>query len=96
MRIVNGISRLMQWLFGDKNPTTLTTNEVNRALIDDSPRVVRVTLWAILLFFIRHDYVGLAGANRRSDARRRARHPLLRLQKVAEPGGRDRLRSVRA
>ncbi len=50
MRIVNGISRLMQWLFGDKNPTTLTTNEVNRALIDDSPRVVRVTLWAILLF----------------------------------------------
>ncbi len=50
MRIVNGIGRLMQWLFGDKNPATLTTNEVNRALIDDSPRVVRVTLWAILLF----------------------------------------------
>ncbi|WP_347290825.1 HlyD family type I secretion periplasmic adaptor subunit [Kluyvera georgiana] len=42
----------MKWLFGDKNASTLTANEVNKALIDDSPRVVRITLWAILGFFI--------------------------------------------
>nr|WP_227674745.1 HlyD family type I secretion periplasmic adaptor subunit [Klebsiella sp. WP3-W18-ESBL-02] len=42
----------MKWLFGDKNTATLTANEVNKALLDDSPRVVRITLWAILGFFI--------------------------------------------
>ncbi|WP_065356678.1 HlyD family type I secretion periplasmic adaptor subunit [Kluyvera georgiana] len=42
----------MKWLFGNKNASTLTANEVNKALIDDSPRVVRITLWAILGFFI--------------------------------------------
>lgn len=46
------LNRLMQWLFGDKNGATLTANEVNKALIDDSPRVVRITLWVILGFFI--------------------------------------------
>lgn len=46
------LNRLMQWLFSDKNGATLTANEVNKALIDDSPRVVRITLWVILGFFI--------------------------------------------
>lgn len=52
MRNANRLTRLMKWLFGDKNASTLTANEVNKALIDDSPRVVRITLWAILSFFI--------------------------------------------
>lgn len=52
MRNANRLTRLMKWLFGDKNASTLTANEVNKALIDDSPRVVRITLWAILGFFI--------------------------------------------
>ncbi|WP_255581142.1 HlyD family type I secretion periplasmic adaptor subunit [Kluyvera sichuanensis] len=43
---------MMKWLFGDRNASTLTSNEVNKALLDDSPRVVRITLWAILGFFI--------------------------------------------
>jgi len=42
----------MSWLSGDKQPAPFTTNEVNKALLDDAPRVVRVTLWAILVFFI--------------------------------------------
>lgn len=46
------LNRLMKWLFGDKNGASLTANEVNKALIDDSPRVVRITLWVILGFFI--------------------------------------------
>lgn len=46
------LNRLVKWLFGDKNGPTLAANEVNKALIDDSPRVVRITLWAILGFFI--------------------------------------------
>lgn len=52
MRNANRLNRLMKWLFGDKNTATLTANEVNKALLDDSPRVVRITLWAILGFFI--------------------------------------------
>ena len=52
MRNANRLTRLMKWLFGDKNASTLTANEVNKALIDDSPRVVLITLWAILGFFI--------------------------------------------
>lgn len=52
MRNANRLTRFMKWLFGDKNASTLTANEVNKALIDDSPRVVRITLWAILSFFI--------------------------------------------
>ena len=52
MRNANRLTRFMKWLFGDKNASTLTANEVNKALIDDSPRVVRITLWAILGFFI--------------------------------------------
>lgn len=52
MRIVESLSRLMSWLSGDKQPAPFTTNEVNKALLDDAPRVVRVTLWAILVFFI--------------------------------------------
>ncbi len=52
MRNANRLTRLMKWLFGNKNASTLTANEVNKALIDDSPRVVRITLWAILGFFI--------------------------------------------
>jgi len=52
MRIVDMLSRLMSWLSGDKQPAPFTTNEVNKALLDDAPRVVRVTLWAIFAFFI--------------------------------------------
>ncbi|WP_285130206.1 HlyD family type I secretion periplasmic adaptor subunit [Leclercia adecarboxylata] len=52
MRIVESLSRLLSWLSGDKKPAPFTTNEVNKALLDDAPRVVRVTLWAILVFFI--------------------------------------------
>ncbi|HDG1700669.1 HlyD family type I secretion periplasmic adaptor subunit [Kluyvera ascorbata] len=52
MRNANRINRLKAWLLGDKNTSTLAANEVNKALIDDSPRVVRITLWAILGFFI--------------------------------------------
>ncbi|AUY40617.1 MULTISPECIES: HlyD family type I secretion periplasmic adaptor subunit [Leclercia] len=52
MRIVDTLSRLMSWLSGDKQPAPFTTNEVNKALLDDAPRVVRVTLWAIFAFFI--------------------------------------------
>lgn len=52
MRNANRLNRLMTWLFGDKNAVTITSNEVNKALLDDSPRVVRITLWAILGFFI--------------------------------------------
>ena len=48
MRNANRINRLKAWLLGDKNTSTLAANEVNKALIDDSPRVVRITLWAIL------------------------------------------------
>nr|WP_313141882.1 HlyD family type I secretion periplasmic adaptor subunit [Leclercia sp.] len=42
----------MSWLSEDKQPAPFTTNEVNKALLDDAPRVVRVTLWAIFAFFI--------------------------------------------
>lgn len=52
MRIVESLSRLMSWLSGDKQPAPFTTNEVNKVLLDDAPRVVRVTLWAIFAFFI--------------------------------------------
>lgn len=52
MRIVESLSRLVSWLSGDKQPAPFTTNEVNKALLDDAPRVVRVTLWAIFAFFI--------------------------------------------
>lgn len=52
MRNANRINRLKAWLLGDNNASTLAANEVNKALIDDSPRVVRITLWAILGFFI--------------------------------------------
>ncbi|MFG0644276.1 HlyD family type I secretion periplasmic adaptor subunit [Leclercia adecarboxylata] len=52
MRIVDTLSRLMSWLSGDKQPAPFTTNEVNKALLDDAPRVVRVTLRAIFAFFI--------------------------------------------
>ncbi|CAM8676559.1 HlyD family type I secretion periplasmic adaptor subunit [Leclercia sp. M-A074-M] len=52
MRIVEMLSHLMSWLSGDKQPAPFTTNEVNKALLDDAPRVVRVTLWAIFAFFI--------------------------------------------
>ena len=51
MQTGNLLSRLMKWLFGDKNTSTFAANEVNKALLDDSPRVVRITLWAILAFF---------------------------------------------
>lgn len=49
---MRNVNRMMKWLFGDRNASTLTSNEVNKALLDDSPRVVRITLWAILGFFI--------------------------------------------
>ena len=49
---MRNVNRMMKWLFGDRNASTLTSNEENKALLDDSPRVVRITLWAILGFFI--------------------------------------------
>lgn len=52
MRIADGLRRLNRWLLGDKNSNQFTTSEVNKALLDDTPRVVRLTLWAILAFFI--------------------------------------------
>lgn len=52
MQIGNRLNHLMKWLSGDKNTSTFAANEVNKALLDDSPRVVRITLWAILAFFI--------------------------------------------
>lgn len=52
MRIVDMLSRLMGWLFGDRKSSPIAINEVNQAVIDDSPRVIRITLWAVLAFFI--------------------------------------------
>lgn len=52
MQTGNLLSHLTKWLFGDKNASTFAANEVNKALLDDPPRVVRITLWAILAFFI--------------------------------------------
>lgn len=52
MRIVDLLSRLMGWLFGDRKSSPIAINEVNQAVIDDSPRVIRITLWAIFAFFI--------------------------------------------
>lgn len=52
MRIVDMLSRLMGWLFGDRKSSPIAINEVNQAVIDDSPRVMRITLWAIFAFFI--------------------------------------------
>lgn len=52
MRIVDMLSRLMGWLFGDRKSSPIAINEVNQAVIDDSPRVIRITLWAVFAFFI--------------------------------------------
>ncbi len=52
MRIVDRLRRLMRWLSGDKHAEQFTTNEVNKALLDDSPQAVRVTIWAILAFIL--------------------------------------------
>ncbi|WP_414165137.1 HlyD family type I secretion periplasmic adaptor subunit [Superficieibacter sp. BNK-5] len=49
MRTAN---RLLSWLSGDKKANQFSTSEVNKALLDDSPRVVRITLWAIFAFFL--------------------------------------------
>lgn len=49
MRTAN---RLLTWLSGDKKASQFSTSEVNKALLDDSPRVVRITLWAIFAFFM--------------------------------------------
>ncbi|POP43080.1 HlyD family type I secretion periplasmic adaptor subunit [Superficieibacter electus] len=49
MRIAN---RLLGWLSGDKKASQFSTSEVNKALLEDSPRVVRITLWAIFAFFL--------------------------------------------
>jgi adhesin transport system membrane fusion protein len=42
----------MGWLVGARKSRPLAINEVNQALIDDSPRVIRITLWAIFAFFV--------------------------------------------
>ena len=49
MRTAN---RLLSWLSGDKSANQFSTSEVNKALLDDAPRVVRITLWAIFAFFL--------------------------------------------
>ncbi len=52
MRTANPLSRLLNWLFSDKKAHAFSTSEVNKALLEDSPRVVRITLWAIFAFFM--------------------------------------------
>lgn len=49
MRTVN---RLLSWLSGDSKTRQFSTSEVSKALMDDSPRMVRITLWAIFVFFL--------------------------------------------
>lgn len=49
MRTAN---RLLAWLSGDKKASQFSTSEVNKALLEDSPRVVRITLWTIFAFFL--------------------------------------------
>ena len=91
MRNANRLNRLMKWLFGDKNTATLTANEVNKALLDDSPRVVRITLWAILGFFIvMITWASLADIDEVTRGDGKA-IPSSRL-----PGGRDCRRGVRS
>ncbi|BDH44731.1 HlyD family type I secretion periplasmic adaptor subunit [Salmonella enterica subsp. enterica serovar Choleraesuis] len=52
MRIGNGFTRFFDWLIGSKREGSFAINEINRAMIQDSPRVLRVTIWAILGFFL--------------------------------------------
>lgn len=52
MRVGNIPGRLVKWFIGDKNTAKSAADEVNTALIDDYPRIARITLWACLGFFI--------------------------------------------
>lgn len=52
MQAGNFIRRLVKWLMGDKKRARLTTNEVSTSMIDDYPRIARITLWACVGFFI--------------------------------------------
>jgi hypothetical protein len=60
MRIVDALSRLMNWLSGEKPSATFTTNEVNKALLDDAPRVVRDLMGHFRLLYC-DDRLGFAG-----------------------------------
>lgn len=53
MRLANYIQRIKRYFVGDDDQDNLQTMpEVNRAMIEDSPRVVRFTLWTIGAFFL--------------------------------------------
>ncbi|MCV9880214.1 HlyD family type I secretion periplasmic adaptor subunit [Brenneria izbisi] len=53
MRLANYIQRIKRYFIGDDDQDNLQTMpEVNRAIIEDSPRVVRFTLWTIGAFFL--------------------------------------------
>lgn len=79
MRTAN---RLLSWLSGDKSANQFSTSEVNKALLDDSPRVVRITLWAIFAFFLALIiWASLAGIDEVTRGEGRA-IPSSRLQKV--------------
>lgn len=60
MRIVEMLSRLMSWLSGDKQPAPFTTNEVNKALLDDALGGTRHAVGNLRLLY-RHDPLGIAG-----------------------------------
>ncbi|KAA8995532.1 HlyD family type I secretion periplasmic adaptor subunit [Affinibrenneria salicis] len=52
MRLAEKIKRIRAYFSARDEENVSTTHEVSRALIDDSPRVIRITLWVILAFFL--------------------------------------------
>ncbi|PPZ24213.1 HlyD family type I secretion periplasmic adaptor subunit, partial [Escherichia coli] len=53
MRLANYIQHIKRYFVGNDDQDNLQTMpEVNRAMIEDSPRVVRITLWTIGAFFL--------------------------------------------
>ncbi|WP_409311160.1 HlyD family type I secretion periplasmic adaptor subunit [Pectobacterium sp. B1J-3] len=53
MRLAKYIKRIKHYFSGDDNQENLQTMpEVSRAMIEDSPRIARITLWAIGAFFL--------------------------------------------
>ncbi|MFC3396441.1 HlyD family type I secretion periplasmic adaptor subunit [Brenneria rubrifaciens] len=53
MRLAKYLRRIKRYFTGDDNHENLQTMpEVSRALIEDSPRIARITLWVIGAFFL--------------------------------------------
>lgn len=53
MRLAKYIKRIHRYFSGDDNRDNLQTMpEVSRAMIEDSPRIARITLWTIGAFFL--------------------------------------------